>query len=175
MLRHKNIKLLLNTNFNEVMKLEDGKFYFLNQPFEGKIIYTGMIDELFDFKFGELEYRSVDLKFETLNQKNFQEVATVNYPNNYNFTRITEFKKIHPAETNFTTILKEYPQKYIRGKNLPFYPVFDEKNNLLYEKYFAESKKIKNLILLGRLAEYKYFDMDDIIKRALEKFSEIEG
>ena len=175
MLRNKNIKLLLNTNFNEVMKLEDGKFYFLNQPFEGKIIYTGMIDELFDFKFGELEYRSVDLKFETLNQKNFQEVATVNYPNNYNFTRITEFKKIHPAETNFTTILKEYPQKYIRGKNLPFYPVFDEKNKLLYEKYFAESKKIKNLILLGRLAEYKYFDMDDIIKRALEKFYEIEG
>ena len=170
MLNHKNIKLLLNTNFKEVMELKCGKFYFLNQPFDGKIIYTGQIDELFENKFGELNYRSVDMKFETLNQESFQPAATVNYPNNYNFTRITEFKKIHPVESKSTTILREYPQNYIRGKNVPYYPIFNEENKMRHEKYFAEALQVKNLILLGRLAEYKYYDMDDVIERALKVF-----
>ena len=170
MLNHQNIKLLLNTNFKEVMELKCGKFYFLNQPFDGKIIYTGQIDELFENKFGELNYRSVDMKFETLNQESFQPAATVNYPNNYNFTRITEFKKIHPVESKSTTILREYPQNYIRGKNVPYYPIFNEENKMRHEKYFAEALQVKNLILLGRLAEYKYYDMDDVIERALKVF-----
>lgn len=170
MLNHKNIKLLLNTNFHDVMKLENGKFYFLDSEFHGKIIYTGQLDLLFDNKFGELEYRSLDMKFETLPQENYQPAATVNYPNNYEFTRITEFKKVHPVESRYTTILKEYPQKYIRGKNTPYYPLFNDENKLRHEKYLAESRKIENLIVLGRLAEYKYFDMDDIILHALETF-----
>ena len=176
MLSHKNIKLLLNTNFKEVIELRCGKFYFLNQPFDGKIIYTGQIDELFDNKFGELEYRSVDMKFETLEQESFQAAATVNYPNNYNFTRITEFKKIHPVNSKSTTILREYPQNYICGKNIPYYPIFNAENEMRHKKYFAEASQVKNLILLGRLAEYKYYDMDDVIDNALKIFhKEFEG
>ena len=174
MLRHKNIKLMLNTNFHDVLRLKDNKFYFLDSEFHGQIIYTGQLDELFDDKFGKLEYRSLDLKFETLNLENFQPVAQVNYPNNYEFTRITEFKKIHPIETQFTTILKEYPQKYIRGENVAYYPLFNDENKLRHEKYLAESAQIKNLIVIGRLAEYKYFDMDDIILHALETFENLQ-
>lgn len=173
MLNHKNIKLMLNTNFHDVMKLEDNKFYFLDSEFHGKIIYTGQLDSLFDNKFGELEYRSVAMNFETLPQENYQQAATVNYPNNYEFTRITEFKKIHPVESRFTTILKEYPQKYVCGKNTPYYPLFNDENKLRYEKYLEESRKVENLIVLGRLAEYKYFDMDDIVLHALETFEKI--
>ena len=174
MLSHKNIKLMLNTNFHDVLRLKDNKFYFLDSEFHGQIIYTGQLDELFDDKFGKLEYRSLNMKFETLNQKNFQPSTVVNYPNNYEFTRITEFKKIHPIETQFTTILKEYPQKYIRGENVAYYPLFNDENKLRHEKYLAESAQIKNLIVIGRLAEYKYFDMDDIILHALETFENLQ-
>ena len=174
MLSHKNIKLMLNTNFHDVLRLKDNKFYFLDSEFHGQIIYTGQLDELFDDKFGKLEYRSLDLKFETLNLENYQPAASVNYPNNYEFTRITEFKKIHPIETQFTTILKEYPQKYIRGENVAYYPLFNDENKLRHEKYLAESAQIKNLIVIGRLAEYKYFDMDDIILHALETFENLQ-
>ncbi|HRU63235.1 MAG TPA: UDP-galactopyranose mutase, partial [Paludibacteraceae bacterium] len=100
------------------------------------------------------------------------EVAVVNYPNDYDFTRITEFKHIHPVETGKTVILKEYPQDYQMGKNLPFYPILKEKNLELYHRYLELAKKFKNLILVGRLADYQYYDMDDIIKKSLEIFEE---
>ena len=172
MLNHPNIKIMLNTGFKEVIKIEDKKIYFLNQEFKGKLIFTGMIDELFDYKFGKLPYRSVRMKFEIIEKKYYQEVATVNYPNNYDFTRITEFKHIHPIKTNKTIILKEYPQKYIKNKNTPYYPIFTKENQEKYNKYLEYSKSFENIILVGRLAEYKYYDMDDIVKRALEVFGE---
>lgn len=174
MLNHHNIKLMLNTDFKEVMKvdLEDKKIYFLNQEFKGKIIFTGMIDELFDYKFGTLPYRSLDLKFETLEMDYFQEAAVVNYPNDYDFTRITEFKHIHPVESEKTVILKEYPKAFNVGKDIPYYPIFKEENTVLYNKYKELAENFKNLILVGRLADYKYYDMDDIVKRALEVFEE---
>ena len=174
MLNHPNIKLLLNTDFREVMKvdLDTKKIYFLGQEFKGKVIFTGMIDELFEYKFGELPYRSLDLKFETLETEYFQEVATVNYPNNYDFTRITEFKHIHPVKVNKTIILKEYPKDYNPEKDIPYYPVFTEENRGLYYKYKELADKFENLILVGRLAEYRYYDMDDVVKRALEVFEE---
>ena len=170
MLNHPNIKIMLNTDFKEVIKIKDKKIYFLNQEFKGKLIFTGMIDELFDCKFGELPYRSIDMKFETIEKEYYQEVATVNYPNNYDFTRITEFKHIHPVKNNKTVILKEYPQKYIKIKNTPYYPIFTKENQEKYNKYLEFSKDFENIILVGRLAEYKYYDMDDIVKRALEVF-----
>lgn len=174
MLNHPNIKLLLNTNFKEIIKLdqENKKIRFLGQEFNGILIFTGMIDELFDFKFDELPYRSLDLRFETFDQTLFQESAVVNYPNNYDFTRITEFKHIHPASTNKTVILKEYPQKYQAGINIPYYPVFEEKNLSLYNQYKELAASFANLTLVGRLAEYRYYDMDDIIKKALKTFYE---
>jgi UDP-galactopyranose mutase len=131
-----------------------------------------MIDELFDYQFGELPYRSIVMRFETVEKEFYQKVATVNYPNNYDFTRITEFKHIHPVESDKTTILKEYPQKYVKGENEPYYPMLTEVNQRKYNKYLEYSKRLKNLILLGRLADYKYYDMDDIVGRALNVFEE---
>ena len=173
-LSHPNIKLLLNTDFREVMKvdLEDKKIYLFGQEFKGRVIFTGMIDEFFEYKFGELPYCSLDLKFETVDVEYFQEVATVNYPNDYDFTRITEFKHIHSANTKRTVILKEFPKTYEAGKDIPCYPVFTKENQEIYYKYKDLAKGFENLIIVGRLAEYKYYDMDDIVKRALEIFEE---
>ena len=170
LLAHKNIKLMLNTAFNEVAKLRDGKIYLFDSEFTGKIFYTGLLDELFNYKFGALEYRSVDMKFESVDAENFQAAATVNYPNNYNFTRITEFKHIHPAKSARTTILKEFPQNYVAGENEPYYPVFTDAAKTAHAKYFTELKNYPQISAVGRLAEYKYFDMDDAVKRALEVY-----
>ena len=174
MLNHPNIKLMLNTDFKEVMEidLENKKIYFLGQEFKGKVIFTGMIDEFFEYKFGTLPYRSLDLKFKAVERDYFQEAAVVNYPNDYDFTRITEFKHIHPVESKKTVILKEYPKAYQVGKDIPYYPVFKEESKELYNKYRELSNGFENLILTGRLADYRYYDMDDIVKIALEVFEE---
>jgi len=175
MLAHKNIKLLLNTDFHEVMALRDEKIYLFRKQFKGRLIYTGQLDELFNKKFGELPYRSLDMKFETIDAENFQSAPVVNYPNNYDFTRITEFKKIHPAQSPRTTILKEYPQAYVAGENEPYYPIFTDAARAAYEKYSAELARFKNITAVGRLAEYRYYDIDDIVKRALEVFIELNS
>ncbi len=175
MLAHKNIKLMLNTAFNEVANLRDGKIFLFDAEFTGKVIYTGLLDELFNYKFGALEYRSVDMKFETVDAENFQAAATVNYPNNYNFTRITEFKKIHPTKSARTTILKEFPQNYIVGENVPYYPVFTGAAKEAHAKYFDELKNFPQIKAVGRLAEYKYFDIDDAVKRAFEVYAELKN
>ncbi len=172
MLSHKNIKIMLNTDFKEVCSTKEKDFYLFGKKFDGQVIYTGQIDELFDYKFGELPYRSVDMKFETIEKEYYQEKATVNYPNNYDFTRITEFKHIHPVNSEKTTILKEYPQEYKIGQNTPYYPIFTEENQENYNNYLEYSIEFKNLVLVGRLAEYKYYDMDDIVKRALDVFGD---
>ena len=175
MLNHPNIKLMLNTDFKEVLgiDLKSKKIYFFGQEFKGKVIFTGMIDELFNYKFGELPYRSLNLKFETLDVEYFQEAPVVNYPNDYDFTRITEFKHIHPAKTEKTVILKEYPKSYKAGKDIPYYPIFTQENREKHNEYKELAEKFDNLILVGRLAEYRYYDMDDVIKRALEVFEEM--
>jgi UDP-galactopyranose mutase len=170
MLDHKNIKIMLNADFKEICELKEKDFYLFGSKFEGKIIYTGQIDELFDYKFGELPYRSVDMRFETVEKEFYQEKATVNYPNDYDFTRITEFKHIHPTNSSKTTILKEYPQEYIIGKNTPYYPIFTNENQEKYNQYLEYSKEFNNLVMVGRLVEYKYYDMDDMVERALEIF-----
>jgi len=175
MLAHKNIKLLLNTDFHEVMSLRDEKIYLLRKQFKGRLIYTGQLDELFNKKFGELPYRSLEMKFETIDAEKFQSAPVVNYPNNYDFTRITEFKKIHPAQSPRTTILKEYPQAYVAGENEPYYPIFTDTARAAYEKYSAELARFKNITAVGRLAEYRYYDIDDIVKRALEVFAELNS
>jgi len=172
MLNHKNIKLLLNTEFSEVCSISEDGFTLMGNEFKGKIIYTGPIDELFDYKFGDLPYRSVDMVFETIEKKFYQDAATVNYPNNYDFTRITEFKHIHSTKSDKTTILKEYPKAYDKTKDTPYYPIFTDENQEKYNRYLKYSKQWQNLILLGRLAEYKYYDMDDMVERALEAFEE---
>ena len=170
MLQHDNIKLLLQTAFSEVCELKDNKLYLFGSEFKGKVIYTGPIDALFEYKYGALEYRSIDLQFETVDKEQYQEVAVVNYPNNYDFTRITEFKHMHTVTTTKTTILKEFPQKYFPGESTPYYPVFTDENAKRYDAYKKQASAIENLILVGRLAEFKYYDMDDVIERALEVY-----
>ena len=173
MLAHKNIKLLLNTDFHEVMELRGEEIYLFRRKFKGQLIYTGQLDELFNKKFGTLPYRSINMKFETVDMELFQSAPVVNYPNNYDFTRITEFKQIHPAETPRTTILREYPQSYVAGENEPYYPIFTDEARAAYEKYSAELKRFKNITAVGRLAEYRYYDIDDVVKRALDVFAEL--
>ena len=168
MLDHKNIKLLLNTDSKEVMELSGEYLRLFRKRFKGRLIYTGQLDELFDKKFGQLPYRSLDMKFETVEAEKFQAAPVINYPNAYDFTRITEFKQIHPTHSTRTTILKEYPQAYVAGMNEPYYPLFTDEARAAYEKYSAELAAFKNVTAVGRLAEYRYYDMDDVIKRALE-------
>jgi len=168
LLNHPNIKVLLDTDFKDMVKIENNKFYFHGEEFGGKVIYTGMIDELFDYRFGELPYRSVDIRFESIDKEYFQEATTINYPNEHNFTRITEFKHIHPIASQKTTILKEYPQNYVKGENTAYYPIFTDDNQKRYNQYVEYSRKFDNLVLIGRLAEYMYYDMDDVVERVFD-------
>jgi UDP-galactopyranose mutase len=167
MLAHKNIQYILNTNRKDVFSIEDNKIIIDDKEFLGEVIYTGMIDELFDFCEAELPYRSTKMVFEEYNLKYYQDNSVVNYPNDFDFTRITEFKYFQKTRTDKRTVIcKEYPQEYIRGGNDPYYIVQNEENKNKYEKYKIMAGKIGRLHMLGRLANYRYYDMDDVIKEA---------
>ena len=132
-----------------------------------KVLYTGRLDALFDFKFGALEYRSLRFENEILDNDNFQGVAVVNYTEReIPYTRIIEHKHFENAESAKTVITKEYPEDFKEGME-PYYPVNDDKNTALFEKYKSLASQNKNLLLGGRLAEYKYYDMDKVIASAL--------
>ena len=172
MLDSENIEIRLNTKANDILRLEDGNIYFEDNKFEGKVYYTGALDELFEYKLGELPYRSLDLILERKN-KTFQDAATENYPeNDVKFTRITEYKHfLENEQDGISYIHTEYPFPYRRNGevgNVPYYPIFTNENQALYENYVEQAKQYSNLILLGRLAEYKYYNMDAIVLRALE-------
>ncbi len=172
MLDNEHIEVLLNTNVTEILKLEDGTIYYNNVPFDGDVYYTGALDELFEYKHGELPYRSLDLILERLN-KTFQDAATENYPeNDVKFTRITEYKHFMENEPKGVTYIHtEYPFPYKRNGevgNVPYYPIIKDENQTLYETYVKEASKYPKLHLIGRLAEYKYYNMDAIVLKALE-------
>ena len=133
------------------------------------MIYTGQADELFGFQFGPLPYRTLDFGFETLPQDYFQTHGTVNYTVDEPYTRITEFKHLTGQEKpGATTIMKEYSRAYTGADGeIPYYAIINPANNALYAKYKAEADKFPTLRLLGRLAEYKYYNMDAIAARAL--------
>lgn len=177
MLDQPNISLLLNTDFKDVFNIDfdSGKMQFMNSEFTGQLIYTGLIDELFECRFGELPYRSLAFKFEHLPVDQFQEKTTINYPNDDDFTRITEFKHISQQKLSGTTIVKEFPQDFERdnpAKNIPYYPVFTDKNKQKLDRYLEFSEQFENVTLVGRLAENRYYDMDDIVARALQVFDD---
>ncbi len=134
-----------------------------------KVLYTGMIDEYYDHRFGELEYRS--LKFETETLKgvdNYQGNAVVNYTErDIPYTRIIEHKHFESADSPDTVITREYPKTWEKGDE-PYYPVNDDKNSALYEKYKELADSEKNVIFGGRLGQYKYYDMDKVIEAALD-------
>jgi len=176
MLNKPNIQIKLNTNATDLIKIINNKIYFEGQAFDGKVIYTGSIDELLKYKYGTLPYRSLKFKSETITQKEFQPVTTVNYPSrDIEHTRITEYKHLALEQDNSekTTIVKEYPCHYDKDseeRNIPYYPIELTCNQELYNKYKEELSKIPNLYLLGRLAEYKYYNMDEVINSALNLY-----
>ena len=133
-----------------------------------KIIFTGQIDKFYDYKFGELEYRSLRFETETLNTSNYQGNAVVNYTEyEVPYTRIIEHKHFDYVDTGKTIITREYPAKWDKDKE-PYYTINDEKNSNLYNKYKELSEKDNRVIFGGRLGQYKYFDMDKVIAEALK-------
>lgn len=169
MLAHPNIDLRLSTLAKDCLKFEDGKILFGCTEFNGEVIFTGMIDELFDRCFGALPYRSLRFEFSYHNTEAYQPEAVVNYTVNEDFTRITEFKKMTGQKVKGTTIMKEYSLDFVPDTGLlPYYAILNDENKTLYNKYAKLAVDYKKLHLLGRLAEYKYYNMDAITEKALE-------
>ena len=136
-----------------------------------KIVYTGCIDEFFEYEFGELEYRSLEFEHQILETDNYQGNAVVNYCDiDFPYTRILEHKHFEKVGGDSTIITKEYPKTYERGLT-PYYPINDAQNNSLYRKYLEKSKSLTNYIFGGRLSEYKYMDMHIVIESAMNKFN----
>lgn len=177
MISAENISVMLGMDVKKLIRLDESTHEILvdGKKFEGRLIYTGCLDELFDFRFGTLPYRTLSFEFETLPQESFQEVATVNYPNNYSYTRITEFKKLTMQVHPFTTIMREYPGEYQSGDltHDPLYPIPTDENDALYRKYCEEAQQYKNLIPAGRLGNYRYFTMAETIENALRIFDRV--
>lgn len=160
-LRHPNICVKLNTEFKDITQDYD------------RIFYTGSIDEFFNYKFGELPYRSVYFKLETHNEEYYQSNAVVNYPCNYDFTRIHEYKYYLNDKSQKTVIAKEYSEFFENGRNERYYPIPKEENTELYNKYLEEAKKLDNVYFLGRLGDYKYYNMDQAVERGIELFEKL--
>ena len=160
MLRNKNIHILLSTNY----------FDIANQIEYDKLIYSGKIDTFFNYKYGHLPYRDLDFEFIYYDLEKFQPVAQVNYPNSNDFTRITEFIHFYNTQKHIGTVIaKEYSKEHNPELNLaPYYPVPNKKSELMIKKYLAEVKKKNNILFAGRLGDYKYYNMDDTVYRAIE-------
>jgi UDP-galactopyranose mutase len=159
MLDHPNIKIMLNTDYHEVIK-------FI--PFK-EMIFTGPVDEYFDFQFGKLPYRSLEFKHDTLNKEQHLEAPVVNYPNEHAYTRITEFKALTGQSHPKTAIVYEYPQ----AEGDPYYPVPMPENAELYAKYKKLADETANVHFVGRLATYKYYNMDQVVAQALTLYKKL--
>ncbi|WP_204988018.1 UDP-galactopyranose mutase [Sporolactobacillus pectinivorans] len=171
------VEKMLDSNLIDV---EVGKDFFENKAeyikSSPKIVYTGMIDQFFDYKYGTLEYRSLKFETETLDQENYQGNAVVNYTDAETpYTRIIEHKHFEFGNQPKTVITREYPQAWQKGDE-PYYPVNNTKNNDLYMKYKELAESMPNVIFGGRLGMYKYYDMHQVIGAALvtarEEFNE---
>lgn len=139
-----------------------------------KVIYTGPIDEYFCYQYGELEYKTTLFEHNRLHQDNHQGCAVMNYTDqSIPYTRIIEHKHFDWVDNDVTWVTKEYPTKYVVGKTEPYYPVNDQENNDKYSKYLELANGLKDVYFGGRLAEYKYYDMDDVIESALNKVKSI--
>jgi UDP-galactopyranose mutase len=161
MLDHENIHVLLNTDYRDVERVI---------PFK-EMIYTGPVDEFFEFRFGKLPYRSLEFKHVTHEQETYQPAPVVNYPNDNLYTRITEFKYLTGQEHRKTSIVYEFP----RAEGDPYYPVPRPENAELYAKYKALADETPGVHFVGRLATYKYYNMDQVVAQALTVFKKIAG
>jgi UDP-galactopyranose mutase len=159
MLDHPNITIVLNADYRDIA----------NEVAHREMIYTGPVDEFFDFRFGKLPYRSLQFKHETHDREWFQTNSVVNYPNEHLYTRITEFKyltgQVHPK----TSIVYEFP----RAEGDPYYPVPKPENQKLYKQYKALADETVGVHFIGRLATYKYYNMDQVTGQALALFKQL--
>jgi len=165
-LNHPNIEILLDTDFFDIR--DDVSGY-------EKLFYTGPIDRFFEFKHSledKLEYRSINFVSETIDTEYFQQNSVVNYPGNeVEFTRIIEYKHFGNQQSSKTTVVKEFTT----DEGDPYYPVPNDKNQLIYEKYRKDAEALTDVYFVGRLANYKYFNMDQAFKNALDLFSQLEA
>ena len=161
MLGHPNIKVLTNTDYREIAS---------DIPHR-EMIYTGPIDAFFDHVHGKLPYRSIEFRHETLTTPTFQAVGTVNYPNEHSYTRITEFKHLTGQEHARTSVVYEYP----RADGDPYYPIPRPENGALYERYEALARARRGVHFVGRLATYRYYNMDQVVAQALKLYAKLSA
>lgn len=169
MLNHDLIDVFLEVDACDLISIQEDGIAIAGENFLGEVIYTGPLDELFDLDQGDLPYRSLDMVFETLDTDWFQPVGTVNYTTSEDFTRITEFKHLTCQDIpNKTTIMREYSRPYTpRSGQTPYYAILDDENLELYQSYRARVAHLSNFHVVGRLAEYRYYDMDAVVASAL--------
>jgi UDP-galactopyranose mutase len=153
MLDHSNIEIELGSDFRDVVKKVKYR----------ELIYTGPVDEYFDFRFGELPYRSLRFQHETLQREYLQPVAVVNYPNDHAYTRVTEFKHLTGQVHRNTSVVYEYPA----SEGDPYYPVPTPENAALYKRYAELASATKRVHFVGRLATYRYYNMDQVVAQSL--------
>lgn len=157
------IEVRLSTNYF------DDREYF--NSVAKKVVYTGCIDEFFDYEYGRLEYRSLRFEDEIMNTSNYQGNAVINYCDaRIPYTRIIEHKHFEKANTDKTIITYEYPQEYVKNET-PYYPINSDNNQETYKKYSSKVKNLNNFVFGGRLAEYKYMDMHVVVESAMNKFN----
>lgn len=172
MITHPNITVQTDTDALEYIALKGSSVVFdgLDVRPDSCFVYTGPIDRLFNYKYGELPYRSLRFDYRTLPEDSFQNAPVVAYPQVKDYTRITEYKKLPVQEVpGKTTIAVEYPLQYnLKDSTEPYYPIPTETSSKIYQQYLSDATKYSNLILCGRLAEYKYYNMDQAIASVLK-------
>lgn len=174
LLDHENITVQLKTNALEHLKILDNHVLINGKQCDILVIYTGAVDELFEYKFGKLPYRSLRFEWKFENKDSVQDMPIVAYPQAEGFTRITEFKKLPVQDKPGSSYAVEYPLSYASNTDAePYYPVPTETSNAQYEKYRELAKSVKNLTCCGRLGDFKYYNMDQALERALDIVKEL--
>ena len=175
LLKHPSIELRLNEEALDRFSIRDHQVMDGDKLLDGVLIFTGALDELFGCKHGKLPYRSLRFAWKHEDIDSFQDMPVVAYPQAEGFTRITEYKKLPVQEVRGTTYAVEYPLPYKQGEAMePYYPVLTEESQELFQKYYEEAKQVKGLAFAGRLAEFKYYNMDQAIRRALDLARELQ-
>ncbi|MBS6397302.1 MAG: UDP-galactopyranose mutase [Clostridiales bacterium] len=175
MLDHPGIRVETGVDARDRLTFEENRVLLDGELFEGNVIYTGPLDELFGCRFGRLPYRSLRFDFEYLEQEDFQGHSVVNYTVDEDFTRITEFKYLTGQKAPGTTIVREYPFAYTGAEGeIPYYSIANEENQRLYEQYRGLLEQNPKVYLLGRLAEYKYYNIDAMVMKAMELTEKIK-
>jgi len=159
MLAHPNIKVMLNVDYREIVDMV---------PYR-EMIFTGPIDQFFDYRYGKLPYRSLEFRHETLSEERALPVAVVNYPNDHDYTRVTEFKHLTGQEHPKTSVVYEFP----RAEGDPYYPIPKPECTALYNQYKELAERTPRVHFVGRLATYKYYNMDQVVSQALATFDKI--